>query len=38
MGRSREKGKQRGQGRTLDELKGNLIEIYNDINEGLVPD
>ena len=25
------------QGRTLDELKGNLIEIYNDINEGLVP-
>jgi len=26
------------QGRTLDELKENLIEIYNDINEGLVPD
>ena len=26
------------QGRTLDELRGNLIEIYNDINEGLVPD
>ena len=26
------------QGRTLDELRGNLIEIYNDINKGLVPD
>lgn len=26
------------QGKTLDELKKNLIEIYNDINEGLVPD
>jgi predicted RNase H-like HicB family nuclease len=26
------------QGRTLDELRENLIEIYNDINEGLVPD
>lgn len=26
------------QGRTLDELRKNLIEIYNDINEGLVPD
>ncbi len=26
------------QGRTLDELGENLIEIYNDINEGLVPD
>ena len=26
------------QGRTLDELKKNLIEIHNDINEGLVPD
>jgi predicted RNase H-like HicB family nuclease len=26
------------QGRTLDELKKNLIEIYCDINEGLVPD
>jgi len=22
----------------LDELKKNLIDIYNDINEGLVPD
>jgi predicted RNase H-like HicB family nuclease len=26
------------QGSTLDELKENLIEIYNDINKGLVPD
>ena len=26
------------QGRTLEELKENLIEIYNDINGGLVPD
>ena len=26
------------QGKTLDELKKNLIEIYHDINEGLVPD
>ena len=26
------------QGRTLDELRENLIEIYQDINEGLVPD
>ncbi len=26
------------QAKTLDELKENLIEIYNDINEGLVPD
>ena len=26
------------QGKTLDELRANLIEIYNDINEGLVPD
>jgi len=26
------------QGRTLDELRENLIEIYNDINKGLVPD
>jgi len=26
------------QGKTLDELRENLIEIYNDINEGLVPD
>ncbi|WDN89384.1 hypothetical protein BuS5_02352 [Desulfosarcina sp. BuS5] len=26
------------QGRSLDELRENLIEIYNDINEGLVPD
>jgi len=26
------------QGKTLDELKENLIEIYNDINQGLVPD
>ena len=26
------------QGRTLDELRENLIEIYNDINDGLVPD
>ena len=26
------------QGSTLDELKKNLIEIYNDINSGLVPD
>lgn len=26
------------QGRSLDELKENLIEIYKDINEGLVAD
>jgi len=26
------------QGKTLDELKENLIDIYNDINEGLVSD
>jgi len=26
------------QGKTLDELKGNLIEIYGDIEKGLVPE
>ena len=26
------------QGNTLDELRENLIEIYNDISKGLVPD
>jgi len=26
------------QGKTLDELKGNLLEIYEDINKGLVLD
>lgn len=26
------------QGKTLEELRGNLIEIYNDIHQGLVPD
>lgn len=26
------------QGKTVDELKENLIEIFNDINKGLVPD
>ena len=26
------------QGKALDELKDNLIEIYNGINNGLVPD
>ncbi len=26
------------QGKTLEELKNNLIEIANDIKEGLVPD
>ncbi len=26
------------QGKTLEELRENLIEIYNDINKGLVPD
>ena len=26
------------QGRTLDELRENLIEIHNDIKGGLVPD
>ncbi len=26
------------QGKTLEELRGNLIEIYDDINKGLVPD
>ncbi len=26
------------QGKTIDELKGNLIEIYSDIQKGLVPD
>ena len=26
------------QGKTLEELRGNLIEIYNDIQKGLVPD
>ncbi len=25
------------QGKTLEELKGNLLEIYKDIKEGLVP-
>ncbi len=26
------------QGKTIDELRDNLIEIYGDINKGLVPD
>ena len=26
------------QGETIDELKANLIEIYTDIQKGLVPD
>ena len=26
------------QGKTLEELRENLIEIYNDIQKGLVPD
>jgi len=26
------------QGRSLDELRENLIEVFNDINNGLVPD
>lgn len=26
------------QGKTLDELKENLLDIYNDIKNGLVPD
>jgi hypothetical protein len=26
------------QGRSLDELRDNLVEIYNDIDQGLVPD
>ncbi|WP_089724949.1 type II toxin-antitoxin system HicB family antitoxin [Candidatus Thiosymbion oneisti] len=26
------------QGKTIDELKENLIEIYNDVQKGLVPD
>lgn len=26
------------QGKTLDELKENLLDIYGDINKGLVPD
>ena len=26
------------QGKNLDELKENLLDIYNDIKEGLVPD
>lgn len=26
------------QGKTLDELKENLLDIYEDINKGLVPD
>jgi predicted RNase H-like HicB family nuclease len=26
------------QGKTLEELRGNLIEIYDDIHKGLVPD
>jgi predicted RNase H-like HicB family nuclease len=26
------------QGKTMDELKENLIEIYKDIGQGLVPD
>jgi len=25
------------QGKTLEELRGNLLEIYNDIKKGLVP-
>lgn len=28
----------RESGTTLEELKKNLLEIYNDIKEGLVPD
>jgi len=27
-----------GQGQSLDELKENLIDIYHDIQKGLVPD
>jgi predicted RNase H-like HicB family nuclease len=26
------------QGKTLEELKGQLLDIYNDIEKGLVPD
>ncbi|MGO9121910.1 MAG: type II toxin-antitoxin system HicB family antitoxin [Desulfomonilaceae bacterium] len=26
------------QGKTLEELRDNLIEVYNDIRKGLVPD
>ncbi len=26
------------QGKTLDELKKNLLDIYNDIKQGLVPE
>ncbi len=26
------------QGKTLDELKENLLDIYNDIKQGLVPE
>ena len=26
------------QGRTCEELRDNLVEIYNDISKGLVPD
>ena len=26
------------QGKTLEELRGNLIEIYKDIHEGFVPE
>jgi predicted RNase H-like HicB family nuclease len=26
------------QGRSLDELRDNLVEIHNDIDQGLVPD
>jgi len=26
------------QGKTIDELKENLIEIYSDVQKGLVPD
>ncbi|MEK6765783.1 MAG: type II toxin-antitoxin system HicB family antitoxin [Planctomycetota bacterium] len=38
VGHIREYPDYESQGTTLEELKRNLLEIYNDIKEGLVPD
>ena len=38
IGRIQEYPDYESQGKTLDELKENLLAIFNDINKGLVPD